>query len=322
MKRKIVTAVCCAIALCALPGCMLAREDMQAAASGDKMIGVLVTREYLDQFDLEGYIKDNPGSLNGGEITLDGNAQKYQDRLYATERTKTTKNEETGQAVTTDEFVFESIAGMSFFSPTVQAAEDNGSYVATMSDEAFCDVSAAFSLGDDKTSTALEATIYISSAIGDVTFYFNPVYQDAAGGVYAVGGNGMSASGMNLEGSEMTQTLDSSNTVTEDGKTKTDSTSIKITVKGMALPEKTVILQMDADNTLISRAEYMAGGMPSSLTPDAAAEYLIIEIHSLDASGAEVVTREIYGVDKDSFTVFSLREDGICIGSTIQIVWK
>ena len=69
MKRYIcLLAILTAIAAL-LCGCSLARSDMDAsAASRDRLIGVYITTEYIDLFDLEGYIGANASALSGGSI--------------------------------------------------------------------------------------------------------------------------------------------------------------------------------------------------------------------------------------------------------------
>ena len=83
MKRYIcLLAILTAIAAL-LCGCSLARSDMDAsAASRDRLIGVYITTEYIDLFDLEGYIGANASALSGGSIG-EADAAQYNGRLYA-----------------------------------------------------------------------------------------------------------------------------------------------------------------------------------------------------------------------------------------------
>ena len=72
----------------------------------ERLIGVFLTTESLDLFDFDSYLKDNISDFSGGEIKLDGNTDKYQGRLYAELRQKTLTNTETGEKLTTEEYVF------------------------------------------------------------------------------------------------------------------------------------------------------------------------------------------------------------------------
>lgn len=86
MKHKSMTAICCIVILCALTGSQLAQENAGTNIYEDRLVGVLVTTEYLDLFDFENYLGDNIKGFSGGEIVVDGDTQKYQGRLYATQR--------------------------------------------------------------------------------------------------------------------------------------------------------------------------------------------------------------------------------------------
>lgn len=321
MKRKIMIAACLALILYILTGWQLAQEDADMVE--DKLVGVFVTTEYLDLFDFEGYLNDNLSSFRGGEITVDGNTQKYQGRLYATLTTRILTSEETGETFGTEEYVFEGIEGIAYFSPTIPATAERDSYIASVSDEAISDGHMSLNYKDDETSIILEGTIYTSPSNKRHTYYFNPVYQSADGSVYAVSGSGFMVNNESYsEGSVYSQTMDASTTVTENGKVKTDSTSIKLSISIMLAPEKIVVLQMDADSELISRTEYSPGEMPEFFMPEAATSYLIVETYKQDDTGSPKTSRTIYGRDAERIETFSARADGICIKHWTQIMWK
>ena len=66
--KKLSIALILALAL-ALPGCSMLREDASPAQE-DRLVGIYITPEYVDTFDLEAYFEDNASSLinGGGEI--------------------------------------------------------------------------------------------------------------------------------------------------------------------------------------------------------------------------------------------------------------
>ena len=106
MKRKIMIAVCCALMLCALAGCQLAKESAGANTNEDRLIGVLITTEPLGLFGFEGYLNDNFNSFRGGEINTNGsNTQNYQGRLYAVLIPRTLTNDSTGETSETEEYI-------------------------------------------------------------------------------------------------------------------------------------------------------------------------------------------------------------------------
>ena len=73
------------LAVLMLTGCQLASEEKNEDQFQDKLVGVLVTFEPLDlDFDIEGYLRDNPGVLKGEEVVLEpGEGLEYGQRLWA-----------------------------------------------------------------------------------------------------------------------------------------------------------------------------------------------------------------------------------------------
>jgi len=322
MKRKIMIAVCSVLILCLLSGCQLARENAGANAYEDRLIGLFITTEYLDLFDFENYLNDNISGFRDGEITIDGNAQKYQGRLYATLMTRTPTSDEAGGTTEIEEYIFEGIDGIACFSPTVPAADGRDSYIFSMSDEAISDGHMSLNYGDDKNSTTLTGTIYTVPSNMQHTYYFNPVYQSEDGSVYAVSGSGfMVDNEADSEGSVYSQTLDATTTVTENGKSKTESISITLSISVMLEPEKIIVLQMNTESELLSRTEYAPGILPEVLTPEADTAYLVVETYKRDDMGNLKIAREIYGRDNENIETFSVRADGVCVKHWTQIKW-
>lgn len=322
MKRKVIIAICCAAILCALTGCQLAREDADTNAYEDRLAGVFITTEHLDLFDFEAYLNDNISGMSGGEITMDGNTQKYQGRLYATLTTITLTNEETGETIETEEYVFEGVEGIPCFSATIPAAEGRDSYRTSISDPAISDGHMSIAVSDEENGVALEGTIYVSPTGRERVYYFNPVFQSADGSVYLTTGSGfMVGDWPTSEGEQYSQTLDATYTVTEKGKTKTESMSVKVSVSTMFAPEKIVVLQMDADSKLISRTEYTPGELPEAFTPEPDTEYLVVETYKRDAAGNAMTARDIYNRDAEAVESFSARADGVCVKHWTQIEW-
>jgi len=322
MKRKIMIAVCCALILCALTGCQLAKESAGANTNEDRLIGVLITTEYLDLFDFEGYLNDNINSFQGGKINANGsNTQKYQGRLYAVLVPKMLTNEETGETTVTHEYVFEGIEGIQYCVPTIQETEAENSYIATMSDPAISDAHTSIFVGDDENGVSIDGTIFITSSSKMNIYYFNPVYQSVDGSVYAVSGDSFSFSSEAYgEGSAFSQTMENTTSITENGKTKKDSISITISISVMFTPEKIVILQMGSDNAIVSRTEYEPDAMPKDFTLEASTTYFIVETHKRDNMGNIIISREIYSRDVEHIETFFVRADGVCVKHWTQIV--
>ena len=329
MKRNVMIVLCGVIMLCALSGCQLAVESAGAygdkGANGyeDRLIGIFVTTEHLDLFDFESYFDDNISKFSGGEINMDGHTQKYQGRLYAALTTRELVDEETGERTTMREYSFKDTEGILYCVPTMRAEDEENSYLAPASDAAISDGHVGISSGDDESSISLEGTIFISPSSMNRIYYFNPVYQSADSSVYTVSGESfMFNSEAYGEGTVFSQTLDAVTTVTENGKAKTESASVKITISVMYRPELVVIVQMNADNRLLARAEYLPDELPEAFILEADTAYFIAETQKKDGSGGAVVSREIYGCDASNIETFYARADGVCVKRCTTIAVK
>ncbi len=303
-----------------ITGCQLALED-KGESNKDRLIGVFITKEYLDLFDMEAYLNDNINKMSGGGlIDSDANNGQYQGRLYATLATQTLKDD-TGKTYYTREFVFDSIEGITYFSAMVPATENEESFTTSGSDEAICDGHIGIHHGDDEDKTTLEGTIYVSSGYINNVCYINPVYQNADGSVYAISGNGFMVSGEQGEGSVYSQTLEEKTTITENGKSKSASISIKISLSMIIPPEQIFIMQMDKDNHVISQREYKPGNLPDALTPEAGTEYIIVETHKRDTESNLTASRSIYDRSNEVLDTFYCRNDGICVKQWTNLEW-
>jgi len=305
-----------------LTGCQLALENMEInAAYEDRLIGVFVTTEHLDLFDFESYLHDNIRGISGGNIIVSGNTQKYEGRLYAELHTKMVTSEVTGESFKREEYVFPDVYGIPYFAVTVTGDEIIESYITTMSDPAIVDGSMHIHASDDSGKTVLEGTIYVTPGGKERLYYFNPVYQSADDRVYTLAGGGISTHGVQSEGSVMSQTLEATTTVTENGETKTYGISVTLSINIMIPPEKIVLLEMDTDNNLISRVEYMPGSLPKSLLPNPETAYIIVETHKKCLSEGDIVARDIYSKDAESIKTFFARDDGLCVNHWTYIEW-
>lgn len=322
MKRNLILTICFALIFCALAGCQLAKESTGSSASGDKLIGVFVTTQYLDLFDFDGYMIDNIKNFQGGEITMDNKTtQKYQGRIYATLVPSTYTSEETGETILTHDYTFTDIEGIQFCIPIVQSTEDENSYRSTMTDPALSNVNTSIAVGDDENSITLDGTIFVTTSGNIDKYYFNPVYQSADGSVYVVSGESFSFNNeTNSEGAVFSQNLSETTTITENGKTKKDSISINISISSMFAPEKIVVIQMNADNAPVSQTEYKPDTLPDDIALEAVTAYVIVETYKQDGNGTATVSRDIYGRDAKNIETYFARADGFCVKRNIKVV--
>ncbi len=310
-----------------LAGCQLALENENisggnATAGNDRLIGVFVTMESLDLFDINGYLNDNKGSISGSEIKVDENKSKqYQGRLYAVLKDKTIRTDK-GEEVITQDYVFEGINGFSYFSAKIPATETEESYITSGSDEAISDRNNSFSYGDTEDKVNLEGTIYLSPREADTILYGNPVYQSKDGSVYTVNGNGFMVNSGGIEGHMLTLNLEETNTITENQKSKKVSFSMKLTVESMFLPEEIKIIQMDLQNRKVAVDSYDPKEVPEKIIPKTETAYILVEAHKKKPSGKGFVTREIFDSNDEMLFTFFGREDGVCIKKWTELQWE
>ena len=76
MSKRIIC-ICCAIIIAfLLNGCQLAREGGNVGHP-DELVGVFITTEYVDLFDMEGYLNDDFSSFGGRTDILYYPARRY-----------------------------------------------------------------------------------------------------------------------------------------------------------------------------------------------------------------------------------------------------
>ena len=88
MNRKRIYILMSLMLLFVLSGCSLAKEDAgkEVLESDeivqDRLIGVVVTEEHLDLFNMEAFLNDNVDKIVDGQVIEGDGSAKYQDRIY------------------------------------------------------------------------------------------------------------------------------------------------------------------------------------------------------------------------------------------------
>lgn len=298
-------------------GCQLAQEDTAVENSPSRLIGVLITTEYLDCFDMEKYLTDHTDRIGKDFNLTDTDA--YEGRLYAELVSRTLTDQETGESTEIQEYQFSDVQGIAFFVPTVSDTEQGDSFVSTQS-EGISNGHFALATGDEERIT-LEGTVFITSKCAGKSFYINPVYQDAAGSVYALAGQGISQSGDLSAGSRFSTKLEESTTVTVEGESRVATTVVDIGIEVINVPTQVVILQMNDQSEVIERTSYVPGELPEELSLHTDTAYLVVETYGRDASQQIAVGRTLYEQDSTDIETFAAREDGVCVEHWTALVW-
>lgn len=280
------------LAVLLLTGCQLASEEKNENPLQDKLVGVFVTFDSLDlEFDIEGWLSDNPGALEDGDITLEpGEGMEYAGRLSVT--------------VTDEGWEVPGHEGLSM------GRLWNGEYWTGFSSEGVCEVNSHITAGDDGDAVEVDGTIYFPAG-SEVMLCPNPVYMTDDGEYYVLQGSFFSST---LEGGSMSQSVSDEKTWTVDGETQTYSAKFNTTVQGVTLAETVRLIWMSADHRELKREEYTPGELPESIEADAA--YLILE----EISG-ETVARTLYQPGDESAAVYYRGEQPWCMPDFMEIQW-
>lgn len=321
--------LCIMILLC---GCSLAVSNAGMEGGDDRMIGVLITAEYLDIVTMETAEKSSADMAGDGDSRYHtgsaGNGQNLvlpydpEDggKLYADiDRSK-------GDNPSDWEISFGDLEGIQMFTPywTMENGETCWGSVGT---EGISDLDVRLSESDEGQERSISGTIYTlaGNVEEDQVYYANPVYQTADGRVYVTRGSGISASGEVSEGTELTSALDEETNMTECGKTKTEKCSVTIRYEAMYRPVRITVCQMDQGHEIVKKDVYRPEEMPEQIMAEKATEYILVEIEKEGLSGENVAAREVYGYEPEGdvwLESFSAREDGIVVKQETRVIWK
>lgn len=207
------------------------------------------------------------------------------------------------------EYVFNGVDGMQCFF-TNKDNMDNA--IASHVDAAFTDKSSKLHvIDDDRQNVELRAKLYLGTSFDEI-LYQNPVYQTASGEVYAVNGQGNDYSGE--EGMGGSFSLGESVKRYEDGKMMSYGTSVNIDVEVIAVPEKIIVSQFDAEGKLISSESFAPGRLPDGMESSAA--YIVVG--TVSQSGTKYA---VFQPADNSISALYCRADGVCVNQSCAVSW-
>lgn len=207
------------------------------------------------------------------------------------------------------EYVFNGVDGMQCFF-TNKDNMDNA--IVSHVDAAFTDKSSSLHvINDDGQNVELKAKLYLSASFNEILFQ-NPVYQTESGEVYAVNGQGNDYSGE--EGMKGSFSLGESVKRYEDGKMMSYGTSVNIDVEVIAVPEKIIVSQFDAEGKLISSESFAPGRLPDGMESSAA--YIVVG--TVSQSGTKYA---VFQADDNSISALYCRADGVCVNQSCAVSW-
>lgn len=204
------------------------------------------------------------------------------------------------------EYVFKGIDGMQCFFTNKDDA------IVSHVDAAFTDKSSSLHvINDDGQNVELKAKLYLSASFNEILFQ-NPVYQTESGEVYAISGQGVGYSGG--EGIGGSFSLGESVKRYEDGKMMSYGTSVNIDVEVIAVPEKIIVSQFDAEGKLISSESFAPGRLPDGMESSVA--YIVVG--TVSQSGTKYA---VFQPDDNSISALYCRADGVCVKQSCAVSW-
>ena len=291
-----------------MTGCSLATDEVNedGLMNGDRLVGVVVTTEHLDLFDIEAFLRDNPQALKGGEINPAGS--EYQNRIYAQEKIEHSTTED-GVSCTTTYYNFDHVEGIQFLAYEAKTYLEDGTLHAQ-----FTTCTSTEGIYKAQMGNVLnEGTIFVPEG-EEAIFFTNPVYQDSEGRLYLMAGTGMSY--QNMAGS-MWQTLTEEYTETTNGEeTETAKREFKIIVEAVKVTERIAIVQMSGDHTPLDRQEYVPENLPETLTPVEGCAYILVEEYAGDE-----LKRTLIEPDEKYITVYVKSDKIYCTAVGTTVLW-
>ena len=346
MKKLIILLLAASLLLTC--GCSLAKPDEELQKNipaQDSLIGVLITTEYLDLFDMDAWLNDNIGTIaKGGETYIDGDTSQYQGRVYA-ERTEEIWYGNDGEAHTRVDYKFpEELNGYALMSPKIESLNYEP-YYNTINEAIFADTKSHIKFGDSGTAIELNSTIYYdpltipkesitelhedgTEPLGNhIAFYHNPIYQTPEGDVYVTSGSGTAHSvgpGASWYGNQGTHTISQTQSTNFGGESQVLESFIEISMYAVRYAERIMVHEMSADNKLLRTVEYSHEDFPRELTVGSDTAYVVVETHNPTDDGEIFISRQICTADneEESFTVYVPIENGYVAKQQTKVVWE
>lgn len=283
---KLLSGTTFAVAACTFGGCMLAVPDAGTDGNSDRLIGAFITSEYLDLYDMEGYLNDHASSLAGNSSITVGKDSRYEGKLVAA------VDKEGADSSSEWKVSFGNINGEYILMPVTEDENGNTS-VGNLCSDGACESYLNYAVTDDGEEQDISVTIYQQSVKGQQTYYVNPVYQAEDGTIYAMTGNGYADSMSSEEGNTIAATLTGESTMVENGKTKKDTCKVSVQFTNMYKPVRTIIYQMDAANKILKQVAYNPSQVPDTLKVESGTAYILEEIRKENPSGEMITDRKI-----------------------------
>ena len=310
-------------------------QNPEVESFGDRLIGVFVTKDYVDNFDFDKFVADNGSALlSGTSVVSPKDSLGYQKKIYAV-RTVTPLTEEEGGGYSYD-YSFDGYEGLRCFTvqektpQVIQDAtgefvdEDYITHVAISEMECSTAIRNESSDGDfnpDFAELELDCNLYAfadghSETLG---MYCNPVYQDSDGNVYMLSGQCILTSNDELSiGAVLSCTLDDTyEEKASTGESVKEKSTVKVHLNIVSPPADYIVSRYTSAGELIDNKKIAAADMPSEIRVSDNCDYVVVT--GTDKSGKTGHTL----VDKESsdFTYYEASDKSYADKKTCKFIW-
>lgn len=301
-----------------LNGCSLAVEGAQDDAQ-DKLIGVFITEDPLDQFDDDAYLKEHSRKLMRTSESVAGSFG-YEAPFSAT------INRHNSEDISEWTVEFEGVKGHKFFAPT-WTDKDGFDCRYTHFSNSICDSGVDIKDTDQGREMKLSATLYTAPKdnIKSYDYCLNQVYQTADGEIYALPGSSFDIDTEHDEGEVMSIHLDDKTEYWGDQKKLEDKTTVTVRFAVMYEPIKITLCQMDKENKVIKQEIFTPGKLPETLHTEKDTAYLLVQTEKNVPGKKPVFSRKLYEYgDYDNGTLLETyyeQDNGVIAKQYTEIVW-
>ena len=311
-------------------------KPVEADATGDKLIGVFVTEDYVDTFDIDSFAHENADKLVNGNVTLSlEDSLKYQSRIYAVKSEKTSTGED-GSEVKSPVYDFEGIDGLKCLFLTEMQSRTVSDYSGEFIDNDYpchtldsdMECSSVFShnvdesaAGADTNETELNCYVYAfaDSSKEFIGMYCNPVYQDSEGNVYLTSGQCILTGGdAGSEGLTLTNTINESYTETSvTGKTVSEKMSIAVTLQIVSAPVNFLFTQYDSSGMAIDSQNFAPENMPDEYRINVGCEYIVVTETDKDGQ----IKRSLIDKEASDYTYYVASGKSYANSRKCELIW-
>ena len=285
----------------------------------DRLVGFLVTNEYLPFLNLDSFVADHLDMFtHGGEIDLDGYQKEY-GKIWATEAEKEMPRSDGSGTYTITGYDFPGIEGYCFISNSVR--EDNRTtFNEPYRSPEICDHSQSGHSSDTEDILKCSTELCYVLREDEKSFIVNPVYRTEDGRVYAVPAGTSYSFSREAPGS-VTLTLSDSQYWSRGEESKKDTMEFAVTINIVDEVKNVSVMQFSRDNELLKADTFLPGTLPQELKPEAGAEYIIVDTETDSPDKEYPHTHEVYNRGDETLSILELQENGYCIKRNCRILW-